>query len=76
MSSEGLHPGEDEWEARSVIPLMPLVEVNHCQPILHMSKIIFHCYYTDESINQFEFGYMINPQLKCNKVFRLKVENA
>ena len=39
-----------------------------------MSKIMVHCYHTYESINQFEIGYMINPSLNCNKVFRVKYE--
>ena len=53
---------------------MPLVGLNSRQHILHMSKIMVHCYYTDETINQFSIGYMINPSLNCNKVFRVKVE--
>ena len=55
------NPGKDKWETLDVIPLMPLVGVNYCQPILHMSKIMVYCYSTDESINQFAIGYMINP---------------
>ena len=55
---------------------MPLVGVNHRQPILHMSKIMVHCYSIDESINQFAIGYMINPPLQFNKVFREKVERC
>ena len=39
-----------------------------------MSKIIFHCYSTDESINQFSISYMINPSLNCNKLFIEQVE--
>ena len=53
---------------------MSLVGVNHCQPILNMSKKIVHCYYTDEIINQFAIGYMINPSINCNKVIREQVE--
>ena len=34
-----------------------------------------HCYYTDETINQFSIGYMINPSLNCNRVFIVQVEN-
>ena len=49
------------WEKLDVIPLMPLVGVNHCPPILHMSKIMVHIYSIDDRINQFEFFYMINP---------------
>ena len=53
---------------------MPSVGVNNCQPILHISKIMIHCYSTDESMNQFSIGYMINHSLNCNKVFREQVE--
>ena len=39
-----------------------------------MSKIMVYCYTTDKTINQFEIGYMINPSLNCNKVFKEQVE--
>ena len=55
---------------------MPLVGVNHRKPILHMSKIMVHCYSTDETINQFVIGYIVSPSLNCNKVFRVQVENS
>ena len=67
-------PGKDKLETLDVILLMPLVGVNHPQPLLHMSKIMFLCYSTDETINQFSIGYMTNPSLNCNKVFREKAE--
>ena len=41
-----------------------------------MSKIMVHCYYTDETINQFEISYMINPLLNYNKLFRVKFEQC
>ena len=62
--------GKDKWETLNFISLMPLLGVNHRQPILHKSKLMVHCYSTDESINQFAIGYMINPELNCNQVFR------
>ena len=68
-------PGKDKRETLSFIPLIPLVGVNHIQPILHISKIMVHCYSTDENINQFEISYTINPSLNCNKIFRIQVEN-
>ena len=55
---------------------MPLVGVNHFQPILHMPKIMVHCYSTYETINKFAISYMINPSLNCNKVFRVQVEKT
>ena len=53
---------------------MTIVGVNHCQHILHMSKIMVHCYTTDENINPFSIGYIINPSLKCDNVFKIQVE--
>ena len=35
-----------------------------------------HCYYTDDNINQFTIGYMINTSLKFNKLFRVQVEKC
>ena len=54
---------------------MSIVGVDHRQPILHMFKIIVHCYNIDETINQFTIGYIINPSLKFNNIFRTQVEN-
>ena len=39
-----------------------------------MSKIMVHFYSTDKTNNQFSIGYMINPSLKCNNLFRVQVE--
>ena len=52
---------------------MTIVGVNHHQPIFHMSKVMVHCYTSDENINKFAIGYMINPSLKFNNAFRKKV---
>ena len=53
---------------------MPIVGVNYRQHILHMSKIMVRCYTKNEIINLFVIGYMINPLLKFNNIFRIKVE--
>ena len=53
---------------------MPIVGVNHRQPILHTSKIMVHCYTTDETIHRFAISYMINPSLQFSNVFRTQVE--
>ena len=57
----GGNPAKEEWEIPDVIPLMPIVGVNHRLPILHLSKRIVHIYTTDKTINQFEIGYMLKP---------------
>ena len=54
---------------------MPIVEVNHCLPILHLSKIMVHIYTTGKTIHHFAICYMINPSIKLNKIFRTQVEN-
>ena len=55
---------------------MPLIGVNHCQLILHMSKRMVHCYYKDKKVNKFAIGYMIKLSPNCNKVFRVQVEKC
>ena len=35
-----------------------------------------HCYSTDEIINKFAIGCMINPLLNCNKIFIEQVEKC
>ena len=57
-----------------VIPLLPLVGVNHCQPILHIPKGLVYLCTTYKCINQFAIGYMIKHTLNNNKVFIEKVE--
>ena len=58
----------------AVIPIIPILGINHRQPILNMSKIMVQCYTTDETINQFTIGYIINPSLKFNNVFITQAE--
>ena len=48
-------------ELLTVIPLMPIVGVNHRLRILHLSKRMVHIYSTEKTIHQFEIGYIINP---------------
>ena len=68
-------PAEYIWRLPDVIPLMPIVGVNHRLPILHMSKIMVHIYTEDKTVHQFAIGYMINPSLHFNKMFTTQVEN-
>ena len=65
--------GKYKWRTLNVIPLISLVGINIRQPILHKSKTMVHCYSTDEIINTFTIGHIINPSLNCNKEFREQV---
>ena len=69
-------PRKYKWEYCDVIPLFPLLGVNNGLPLLHMSNIFVYINTRDERINQFAIGYMINPTLHVNKVFRDQVKNA
>ena len=55
---------------------MPIVRVNHCVPILNIYKRMGHIYSTENNIHHFVIGYMINPSLHINNVFRTKVQKC
>ena len=67
-------PSKYKWEYCDVISLFSLLEVNHRLTLLHMSKGFVYINKTDEHINQFLFGYTVNPTLYDNKLFRDQVE--
>ena len=69
-------PEKYEWWLPDVIPLMPIVEVNHCLTILYMSKKMVHIYTTENTIHQFAISYIINPSLSINRVFREQVQKC
>ena len=58
------------WEQCNVILLLPLLGVNNHQPLLHMDKTFIYINNTEKLINQFSIGYMVNPKLHVQKVFR------
>ena len=47
--------------------LLPLLGVNNCLPLLHMSKAIFSMNSIEKRINQFATGYMFNPTLHVKR---------
>ena len=67
---------KDKWELPDVIPIMPIVGVNHSLPILHLSKRMVHIYGTEKTIHQFAIGYIISPSLHINSIFREKVQKC
>ena len=52
------------------IQLFLLLGVNHRQPLIHIYKILVYLYTTEKQISQFSIGYMVNPKIHVNKVFR------
>ena len=67
-------PAKYKWKLPDVIPLIPIIGVNRCLPILHISKRIIHIYSTEKTIHPFANGYMLNPFLRINNVFRTQFQ--
>ena len=52
---------------------MPIAWVDFSLPILHMSKRMVHIYIIEKTVHQSAIGYMINPSLYFNKIFKTQV---
>ena len=49
------------WETIDIIPLLPLLVVNHRQPIIQMSKVMVYIYTTDEKLINLQLIIQLNP---------------
>ena len=47
---------------------------SYCLPLLHMAKSYIWLEETNQRINEFSIGYMINPNLSMKKYFREQVK--
>ena len=56
--------------------MLSLFGANNCLPLFHMAKHFIWINKTKKRINDFEIGYMINPNLNINKSFREQVEKC
>ena len=57
-------------EAIDFFPLLPLIGLNHSQPIINIPKRMVYLYTTYEKINKLAIGYIINPSLQVDNMFR------
>ena len=69
-------PVKDKWKTPAIVPLMQIVAVNNSKHLIHITKLMVHCYTTNKTVIQFTIGYMINPQPKFNNVFITNVEKC
>ena len=51
-----------------------LLGTNHRLLLLHMAKSYIWLEETNQRLNEFSIGYMMNPNLSMNKVFREQVK--
>ena len=54
--------------------IQSLLGTNHCLPLSHMDKSYIWFEETNQRINELSIGYMMNPNLNMNKVFREQVK--
>ena len=51
-----------------------MLVANFCMPLLHMSKSYIWIEEKNQRINEFSFGYIVNPTLYKNKDFKEQVK--
>ena len=56
------------------MPILPLLGDNNCLLLLYMDNFFIWIEETKEHINEFDIGYIINPNFHVNKSFRDQVE--
>ena len=64
----------DKWNQINVLSIEYMLVANCCMPLLHMSKSYIWIEETNKRINEFYFGYMLNPNLYTNKFFKEQVK--
>ena len=65
---------KDKWNQINVLSMESMLVANCRMPSLHMSKSYIWIEETSQRINEISFGYMFNPTLYTNKVFKEQVK--
>ena len=61
---------KDKWNQLNLLDMQSLLGNNFRRPSLHMSKSYIWLEETNQRINEFSIGYIMNPNLNTNKAFR------
>ena len=61
---------EDKWNQLNLMDLQSLLGTNHRLPLSHTAKSYICIDETNQRINEFSIGYMMNPNLSMNKDFK------
>ena len=65
---------KEKWNQINVLDMEYMLVANCCMPLLHISKIYIWMEEINQHINEFSFGYMLNPTLYENKAFKDQVK--
>ena len=61
---------KDKWNKINLLGMQYLFGTYCCRPLLHMCKSYIWLEETNQHINEFSIGYMMNPNLDTNKSLR------
>ena len=65
---------KDKWNQINPLDMQSLLGTNCHMPLLHMSKRYIWLEETNQRINEFSIGYMMNPNLNRNRYFKDQVK--
>ena len=65
---------KDKWSQINVLDMESMLVANCRMPLLHMSRRYICIEETNQIIDEFSFGYMMNPTLYKNKAFKKQVK--
>ena len=71
----GKTPKRDKQEYCDVIQLLPLLGVNHCLTLLHISPKNVYINTSEKLINPFAIVYTINPHYMLARFSEIKFKN-
>ena len=64
----------DKWNKLNLIDMQSLLGTNHHLTLSHMDRSFIWLEETNQRINEFSIGYMMNPNFHKNKAFREQVK--
>ena len=67
---------QDKWSYCHHFSIFPLLGVNHCLPLFHISMKFVYIHNIEENINEFSIGYMVKTTFRVNKTFKEQVERC
>ena len=65
---------KEKWNQLNIMDIQSLLGTNHSLPLSHMAKSYIWLEETNQRINDFSIGYIMNPNLNMKKVFREQVK--
>ena len=65
---------KDKWNQINILDMQYLLGANCRMPLLHMSKSYICLEETNQHINEFSIGYIMNPSVNRNRAFKYQVK--